>query len=216
MIFDIIRMVVAALDVQKMRREAEMKTSLVTEVVNGENGAALSLRQAVILGFQQHGDHRRMPVVDMKNPGLKSNHRKGLNGRPRKVGVLLSLEIAAAVNGMTEVVFIIDEVNRNALPVKLFNSHILGSAADVHAETDQVAHTVPVPVFDDAMKRQHQPGIESQCFQLSRQRSDHIRQPSRFDKRRAFRPDHQNRRRSLHLFFRQYLLQCCVHFKPFS
>ncbi|OQC73771.1 MAG: hypothetical protein BWX45_00301 [Deltaproteobacteria bacterium ADurb.Bin002] len=193
-----------------------MEASLIAEVVNGENRAAPSLRQAVILGFQQHGDHRRMPVVHVKNPGLKTNHWKRLNDGPREVGVLLSLEIAAAVYGMTEVMLVVDEVNRDALPVELFDSHILGSPADVHAEADQMTHAFPVPVFDDAMKRQHQPGIESQPFHLSRQRSDHIRQPSRFGKRRAFRPDHQNRGRSLHFFFSQSFLQCAVHFKPFS
>ena len=91
---------------------------------------------------------------------------------------------------MAEIIFVIDKVNGNALPVVQFNTRVLGTPAEIDAEAGKVLYFLPVLILDDPVKRQHQADIESKRMQLPCQGSDHIRQTSRFGKRSAFRTGH--------------------------
>ena len=58
-----------------------------------------------------------MPVVHMDDIGRKAYKRQCLQHRAGEVGVLLALKTAAAVDGLAEVILVIDKVNRDSLPV---------------------------------------------------------------------------------------------------
>ena len=165
----------------------------------------------VVLGPQQHGNHRRVPIVDVDDLRLKSDDRQRVDHRAGEVGVLFTLEIGAAVYGMAKVMFIVDKVNRNPVPVVEFHTHVTGMPADIDAEADDVPNLLTVPLLHDPVKRQREANIKPQIFELPGQCSDHIRQASGLGKRRAFRAGHEYPRKRFLVIGRQDFLQFFVH-----
>ena len=162
--------------------------------MDGEQGldAAAEIRARAVLGLEQQRDDGGMPVVQMQQVRPEIEARQRVAHGPAEPGILLDLPVAALVDAFAEIVFVIQQIDGDAVQIQLFQAHVLTAPAQVEPEIGQVAHLIAVFFLDAAVIGYHHPAVETHAVQIGGQGAHHVGQTAGLGQRRAFGGHHQD------------------------
>ena len=115
-----------------------------------------------------------MPVVAVDHLGHEIQIGDRVQHSTGKEGVLLQL--GAAIDAVSEIALVIDEIYGYTVQDELFDTDILTPPAKLRVKVEHMLHLIGILVFDHAVIRGDDPGVDAKARQGLRQCPDHIGQ----------------------------------------
>ena len=197
----------AVVDAEEVPGRVEAEPALEGQVVDGQHGFQRPLGPELVLGFQQEGQGRRVPVVAVQHLRPEVQQGNQLQHRPLEKGVLLHLGAAAPIDGVAEIVFAVHQVDGQAVQLQLLQPGVLVPPAQVHIDVGHVLHPVGVFLLDTAVIGRDDPGLKALIGQGPGQAPRHVRQAPGLAQRGALRRRQQHGRQGLPPFQQQQFRQ---------
>ena len=149
------------------------------EIVNGQNTAEIFVViMGFVVGFQSHGNHAGLPVVEVENIRFKAHgFAQSFQNRPLEKAETLNIESIVQINPiMAKVVLIVDQVDRHAHDVHLKKTRIHGSPAHVNHRPAPEVQLIHVLILDLLIKRDDHTAVMPQRPQSLGQCADDVTQ----------------------------------------
>ena len=162
------------------------------DVVDGEDGLQRALGTPLVLGLDQEGQKRGVPVVAVQNLRLEVQQVQALHHRPLEKGVLLHLGLSAAVDGVAEIVFAVDQVDGQTIQLQLQQPGVFVAPAQVYIGVGHILHLVGIFLPHHAVIRRDDPGVKAQGVEVFGQPARHVGQAAGLAQRSALRRRHQH------------------------
>ena len=183
---DVIRGIILAVHPQHILHEIEAELPLEGDVVDGQQVFCPVLKLPGVLGVGQHGQHSRVPVVAVDHVWFKAQIRQGVQHSAAEETVLLPLRIAAAIDPVAEIGFVVHQIDSHAVQLQAFDTHIFLTPAELHIEIKQVLNPVGIAFFDAAVVGGNDSCVYVELFECLGQRSHHVGETSGLGEGRTF------------------------------
>ena len=176
-----------------------------------EQGAQPALRRVAVLRFEQHRQHRGVPVVAVQHVGLEVQARDRLSYGAGKERVLFALGHAAAVDFIAVIALVVHEIDDYAVDHELLNADILMAPAEINVKIGHVLDAPAELLLDDPVIRRDDARIHAEIREILRQRADHVGETAGLRQRRTFRRGEQHTRQLPAMLFRQFVFEKFFH-----
>lgn len=163
--------------------------ALKLDVVDGKHRLdALIFLCETIEHVEKHGTKRGVPVVCVKHVGIEINERKHFEHRFREKRKTLAVVKMSVQALALEIVFVVHKIVGHAVVNRFVNTAILSAPAQIHKggrdKTESIAELVVNLLF---VERDDDTAIVSQSIECFWQRTCHVAESARADKRHSFR-----------------------------
>ena len=169
-------------DAAGILQDIQAVLALVGDVVDGEHRLdAVELVQVAVVQVQVDGRQRGLPVVAVDDVGLEIGIEQHFEDGAGEEGEALAVIVEAVQAAALEVVFVVDEIEGNALVLGLEQAAVLAAPAHRHAEVGHIGQGVFV--FQVAVQRHDHTAVHTVLDQRFGQRPGHIGQTAGLCKR---------------------------------
>ena len=147
---------------QQLAQYGGREDTLVLQVMDGKDGAHGRI-QVTVMGGQQHGYRRRMPVMAVQHIGYEADIGQHLEDGAAVKGESLAVVIVTVQAPALKVIFVVDKVIGHALVLELFHATVLTAPAYRRILDANGLHHIPEMGGNLTVLRQNYAGIDT-CF----------------------------------------------------